>query len=379
MNPTPSRVPVKPTEHARPAESLRSVPGWRKSSGERAGQLSDCCLVVPTYRRVNEIIALMKALCAQEELPAEVVVVDGTPDDSVQCRLREFASGRSLPFDLLYVKSPSGLTRQRNVGIDASRGEYVFFLDDDCIPRSGYFRTIREVFEGDRDGAIGAVCGTILNEIDRPLSLRWKLRLALGLAPRHGRPGTYYPTATSVPLALAKPFSGIRDVDMLPGCTMAFRRRVLETSRFSAFFHGYAQGEDLEMSMRVRRGWRLVWSGDAHVEHHHAPGGRPKWFEKGRMEIRNRYFIWQRYTPHPSIRCRLHLWADFGYIFFYDLAGFVAHPRQPGYLALAFGVARGCLECLFQPPRHEESGARCEYEVHASNLDLVTNPVASVA
>lgn len=379
MKPISSRDPVGPTEHARRTDSRRSLTGWRKPSGERAGRLSDSTLIVPTYRRANEIIALMKALSTQEELPAEVVVVDGTPDDSVQDRLREFASTRSLPFDLLYVKSPSGLTRQRNVGIDASRGEYVFFLDDDCIPRPGYFRTIRQVFEDDRDGRIGAVCGTILNEIDRPLSLRWRLRLALGLAPRYGRPGTYYPTATSVPLALAKPFSGVRDVDMLPGCTMAFRRTVLETTRFSAFFYGYAQGEDLEMSMRVRQGWRLVWSGDAHVEHHHAPGGRPNWFEKGRMEIRNRYFIWQRYTPNPSLRCRLQLWADFAYIFCYDFAGFVAHPVQPGHLALAFGVARGCLECLFQPPRHEESRARCEYEVRVCDLDPMTNPVASVA
>src|SRR5204863_2293763 len=130
----------------------------------------------------------------------------------------------------------------------------------------GYFRAIRDVFANDAAHEVGAVAATLINEMDRPLSWRWRLRFWLRIVPR-GEPGRYYPMATSVPRGLMRPFTGTRPTDIFPGAAFACRREVLDRHRFSDFFDGYCQGEDVEMSMRIGREWKLLWCGDAHADH----------------------------------------------------------------------------------------------------------------
>jgi glycosyltransferase involved in cell wall biosynthesis len=315
--------------------------------------LNDGSLVLATYRRPELVVPLLAHLTTLDDQPGEVLVVDGSPDRQTEEAVAAWAQDRVLPFRLVYIESPAGLTRQRNVGVDASHGNIVFFLDDDCRPQPGFFQAIREVFRQDRAAEVGGVGGSLINEMNRPLSRRWRLRFALGLVPR-GEPGRYYPTATSVPRALALPFIGTRWTDILPGAAFACRREVLRQHRFSQFFNGYSQGEDLEMSRRIGQNWRLVWSGDARAIHEPATGGRPPSFQKGRMEVRNRYFIWRRYTPRPSVACRINLWLDFLFIGVCSLArGQVKH---------AAGVLSGAFECLVTPPRYNEPPAQTEYE-----------------
>ena len=332
--------------------------GWVKRAS-LPGALKDCSLIVPTYARPKEIIPLLAVLGQFRQPPVEIIVVDGSPTADTAHAITTWAKTRPLAFDLLYVKSPRGLTRQRNVGIDASRGDYIFFLDDDCLPQPGYFEEIRDVFRADLAGKIGAVCGAIVNEMGKTPCLRWRLRFALGLAPR-GEPGRYYHFGSSVPGDCVPLFHGTRPLDILSGCAMAFRRAVLERERFSEFFDGYSQGEDMEISLRVGRNWQLVRCGNAHAIHHHVPGGRPDALAKGRMEVRNRFFIWKRYSPEARLRDRCRFWLDILFIFTCDLASFVCHPRQRTDLSHACGVAAGALSCLAMPPRYDEPPARRE-------------------
>lgn len=345
---------------------LQRLEGWRKLETGSAA-LADCALVVPTYRRPEEIVALLEKLTSLPDPPGEVVVVDGSPDEVPGRAILAWARIRRLPFELVYVKSPAGLTRQRNVGVDATTREFIFFLDDDCLPEPGYFRAIRQVFLEDTPNGVAVVCGSIINEMGRPLSLRWRIRFLLRLVPR-GESGKYYPTATSVPRSLVTPFTGSRPVDIVPGGAAAFRKSVFDRHRFSEFFKGYAQGEDVEMSMRIGREQRLLWCGDAHVRHYHAQQGRPASFKKGRMEVRNRFFIWKRYSPNAGLLERLKFWLDIAYVFSVDLVTFLIRPGQPYHLSHAFGVAGATVECLFRPPRYDEPEARREYEFCLATL-----------
>lgn len=342
-------------------QSLTPLPGWRRQ-GTQVGTLVDCSLVVPTYRRPSDIVTLLDRLAALPDRPGEVVVVDGSPDDLTTNAVQVWSDGGAHPFDLLVVRSAPGLTRQRNVGIDLSRGDFVFYLDDDCLPEPGYFRAMRDVFVADVERTVGAVGGSLVNEMGRPLDLRWRLRFLLRLVPR-GESGTFFRTATSIPRSTVARFTGTRAVDMLPGGASAYRRALLERHRFSLFFSGYAQGEDLEMSRRIAREWDLRWCGDAHVLHYHAPGGRPPSVEKGIMEVRNRFFIWKRYVPDTTVGDALRFWADIAFIFAVDVATFLARPRDHHHLVHAAGVALGAYRCIVDPPRHDEPPPRREYAV----------------
>jgi GT2 family glycosyltransferase len=346
--------PINNTETGR-----QRLNGWRVD-GVADQALADCSLVVPTYRRGALVAGLLAHLVELPDVPGEVVVVDGSPEAGDGEMVAQWAvAHQPLPFTLRYVRSPAGLTRQRNVGVEASTQRWVFFLDDDCLPQPGYFRAIREALAN--DDKLGAVCGTIINEMNQPVPIRWRWRFRLGLVPR-GEPGRYYPMATSVPRCLVAPFRGLRPVDLVPGGATAYRREVFTRHRFSEFFAGYSQGEDMEMSLRLGRDWRLAWCGEAHVIHNHAGGGRPTSFAKGKMEVRNRYFIWKRHSANARPGDRLRFWGDIAYIGLYDLASFLGRPRQTWHLAHALGVWAGAASCWLTPPRYSEPPLRQRHE-----------------
>ncbi len=342
-------------------QSLHQLRGWRKAA-RGPSALADCVLIVPTYRRPMEIIRLLDLLTSLPDAPGEVLIIDGSPEPAVEAAIRAWARERELSFELSYVSSPAGLTRQRNVGLDASTREFVFYLDDDCLPEPGYFRALRQVFREDAAQRVGGVRGFMTNGIDKPLTRMWRLRFALRLVPR-GRPGEYFPSGSSATWDMVRPFRGTRPVDVLAGGVSAYRRQVFARHRFSEFFYGYAQGEDLEMSLRIGKEWKLLVCGDARLDHHHAAGGRPAGFALGKMAVRNRYFIWKRHSPDCRVIDKLRFWLDHALVATYNAAVFLARPWRPYNLFYAAGTCRGVVDCWISPPRHEEPPARRQYEV----------------
>jgi GT2 family glycosyltransferase len=338
---------------------MTTLPGWRVPAAA-PGALEDCCLVVPTYDRHDEVLRLLRNLLRIPDPPAEVVVVDGHPSRELGRILRDWTGVNPAPFDLVYVESPPGLTRQRNVGVDISSRDLVFFLDDDAVPLAGYFAEIRRAFAADRNQVVGGIAGCVLNEMDRPVARRWRLRFALRLVPRIP-PMIYHPSGTHTPRGLLKPFTGLRPIDVMPGCAWTFRRDVFCLHRFSCFFQGYSQGEDLEMSLRVGKHWRFLCCGDARILHLPAAQGRPVSYTRGRMEMRNRHFIWKRHSPDAAPRHVAAFWLDTALLVAMDLAWFVARPWKLRPIGHAVGTIREMFDCLIRPPKFEEPPARREY------------------
>jgi len=352
-------------------KSLIEIPVERVS-GWHAGaihftSLADCSLIIPTYRRPVEVAQLVRHLlgCEREtpgRVPAEVIIVDGSPETETEEAILALTIERA-PFTLKYLRSRPGLTRQRNVGIEASSREFVFFLDDDTLPTPEYFSVVRRVFLDDAAKAIGAVGACVMNEWDQSLTWRWRIRLALGIVPRI-EPMKYSHCGTSNPRTLLKPFTGIREVDLLSGCAFSFRREVFNCERFSNFFEGYSQGEDMEMSLRVGTRWKLVCAGDAKVVHFEATAARPPSFAKGHMEVRNRVLIWCRYSStQATVVDKLRLLADFSFLVLLDLGQFILRPWKPGSLLHCAGVLWALIECVLRPPYFDERAHTVLYRI----------------
>jgi GT2 family glycosyltransferase len=286
--------------------------------------------------------------------------VDSSPEPDTENELSDISEKVEMPFDLVYIRSPKGLTLQRNIGIDISTKPLLYFLDDDARPLDDYFAKVREVFL--KDSTIAAVGGCAANEMDKPIPRRWRIRRTLRLVPRT-EPFIYNDAGTSAPTGLLKPFSGIRDVDIFPGYAFAIRRSVCDSMRFSGFFDGYSYGEDVEMALRIRQKARVVSCGDARVIHRVSPGGRPPAFEKGRMEVRNRYFIWRRYSQNASLLNKLRFHLDFFFLFLMDVAWFVARPWRMHYLSHAFGVLSGTVSCALSTPKWTEEAPVPKYRL----------------
>jgi glycosyltransferase involved in cell wall biosynthesis len=86
-------------------------------------------LVVATLGRSAELEKLFDSLSDQDRTDFEVILVDQNSDD----RLGRVAAGK-WPFQVNWIRAPNirGLSRARNIGWKAARGELVIFPDDDC-------------------------------------------------------------------------------------------------------------------------------------------------------------------------------------------------------------------------------------------------------
>jgi len=352
-------VVFRATENRLPA--LTSLQGWRIAPRKAVG-LEDCCLIVATYQRPKVIRELIGRMAEMPNVPAEVLIVDGSAGTETEFALFELSRFVKMPFELMYVRSPKGLTRQRNVGVDISTKQFLFFLDDDAMPLEGYFSELRRVLVNDAEESICAAGACIVNEIAKPIPRRWRIRRAIRLIPRTA-PLVYNDAGTSTPGGLIQPFHGIRDVDIFAGGACAIRRKVFESMRFSEFFYGYSWGEDLEMSLRIRSKWRVVCCGDARVVHYgvQCPAGRPAAFAKGRMEVRNRYFIWRRYSRRATLLNKVRFHLDLLFLFLMDLLWFVAHPLNRQHLTHACGLAAGAVSCVISPPEWDEPAPMQRY------------------
>jgi glycosyltransferase involved in cell wall biosynthesis len=104
-------------------------------------------VIVPTRGGADRIAACLEALCGQD-LPAsayEVLVVDDASEQSVAPIVERVA--RAHPdVNLATIRLPGwgGISRARNVGIRATRGSVVLFVDDDAIPDPDWISRILE-------------------------------------------------------------------------------------------------------------------------------------------------------------------------------------------------------------------------------------------
>jgi GT2 family glycosyltransferase len=167
------------------------------------------------------------------------------------------------------------------------------------------------------------------------------------LYPANGIPGIYYCNGSSVPKGLISPPKINIDLDIVSGASMSFRKSILnEVGGFSPFFNGYGQGEDLEISLRVKRISKIVLLSNAKCNHYHTPSSRPNLSKKGFMEVFNRYYIWHFNVPNKKFKCRIQFWGDIFLLKIYALSLYIKSGFKLIYLQYFIGYWKGTVTCF---------------------------------
>jgi len=308
-------------------------------------------LIICTYKRPSALAKIIHHLEKIPDIPDEILIVDGSQDKESYNTLAPIISKGLLKCNIIYLFAPTGLTIQRNAGIDISKGEIVHFLDDDCLPEPNYFKEIEAVFRENPN--VAGVTGAILNEMGIAVSRKYKFRRFLGFFPRDGVPGRYYCNGSSVPkLIKGANFTENYEVDIASGASMSFRRSIIdEVGGFSEFFKGYSQGEDLEFSLRVRRISKIIMCRSAECNHYQAISSRPDPYKKGFMEIFNRYYIWRLHIRKRPLKCRYQFWGDVMFINIYALVLYLKSGLNSKSYNYFRGVLSGTVKsiCSFNP------------------------------
>ena len=218
-----------------------------------------CAVILCTRNRPHEVLALVKQLAQQTLQPCEVLVVDSSDTDELGEHLRRTSPSRR------YIHMGPGLTRQRNVGLEALLPcDYVLFLDDDVSLSDSFVEAVVRTFLA-YPNAVGVGARTSDNPVTPPRALE---RLMMLDSRRSGR---LLRSGVNVPF---RDRSGPYPVDWLPGCAMAYRHNSMKGMRFDESRLGVGWGEDVDFSARIAVRGQLMIITEPPVVHAQSPIGR---------------------------------------------------------------------------------------------------------
>lgn len=116
-------------------------------------------LVIPTYQRADVLIRCLELAMGQTRPPAEIIVVDGSPDWQTT-RQRIFQTLVPAAPDMKWIVEPAArlsAAAQRNQGILQSAVDVIFLLDDDTWMYPQAAQRVMEVYEADSGHAIAGL------------------------------------------------------------------------------------------------------------------------------------------------------------------------------------------------------------------------------
>lgn len=208
----------------------------------------DVSVIVCTRNRseaMRRLLEQLEHLVVPAGVRWELIVVDNASTDDTAARLASVRT--SLPMRVVREGVP-GLSRARNSGIAAARGDLLLFTDDDCLPDAHWLATISEEFAS--APSLGVLGGRVelFDLRDRPTTTR--------TSRERGK------------------ISAAFNLDAIIGCNLAFRRSALAViGPFDVGLGGgtgAGAGEDVDVVYRsLRAGLRVEYSPDALVYHNH--------------------------------------------------------------------------------------------------------------
>ena len=192
-------------------------------------------------------------------MPDELIIVDASDNDDTKNMVQQKRD--QLPFDVIYKGAAPGLTRQRNMGISLSRGNYLFFFDDDVILENEFIKLISESFTQFKRFNVAGIMGRIANISNPSKPWEWLFKkifflsdLGKGRVKLSGLPSI----RIDEELSFVESLSG--------GCT-AYKREVFDHYSFDENFKEYAYLEDVDFSYRVGKRYRLLYQPNARLKH----------------------------------------------------------------------------------------------------------------
>lgn len=214
-------------------------------------------VIVPTYRRPQELTACLDGLRRQNVAPLEVLVVHRADDAETVDLL-----SRRLPAEpvlrALGVGEP-GVVAALNRGLEHATGDVVAMTDDDAVPRPDWIERLANAYRMPRIGGAGGrdVLHFAGATPDYPLTEK------VGYTTWYGKTyGNFHCAGGTA-----------RAVEMLKGVNMSFRRAAIGSLRFDARLMGEGAqiANEMMFSFAVRRaGWELIVDPQIVVDHYPA-------------------------------------------------------------------------------------------------------------
>lgn len=277
-------------------------------------------LILATVGRTDELARLFASLAAQTYCNYEVIVVDQNNDDRLRAHLER---AQSLGIEVTHLNMlPPNLAAARNAGIDAARGEWIGFPDDDCWYEADVLERVAARFSC-ADRPAGVVVRWV-EQAEQPLmasNLSWKRACAF----------------RDVPVSSITLF-----------CSRALCKKIGGFDSRLGIGQWFGAGEETDFVLRALHSGALFTYEPAAQVHHAVSSKEPKATPQARLAARRR----ERGTGALYAKHRLPAW-----VVMRGLAAPVLRPLLKGSfgadLALGCAVMLGRLDGLLGWRRHQ--------------------------
>lgn len=268
-------------------------------------------VLIPTRNRHDDLCVCLRTLAAQTLPPAEIVIVDATPEPRGDEAAVYQACAGATPVRYSWTRA-GGSVRQRNLGLELLGPDtpYLFTLDDDVILAPDFCAILVETLE--RRPEVVAAVGTITNYQGYPS--HWAVQATLRFFMMQGRAGTVLPSGQIGHLGedlKGPPFA----IQWLYGNNNVLRRSAMGGLRFDPTFErfgGYAFNEDLDFSYALGKRGTMLCVPAARLVHKISPAGRPaNDYRFGITQVANRGLFVHKHLPGP-LHFVCYLWSMLG-------------------------------------------------------------------
>lgn len=210
-------------------------------------------IVINTY---NRGFSLPKTLASFEKLNYrnfEVVIVNGPSTDNTT-EVVESIAGRVKYLECEEIN----ISKSRNIGIAASAGEIIAFIDDDAIPESNWLQELNAKYADPRVGGVG---GPVFDENGFGFQAQYIISDRFGES-------RFFPICPEIDL-LNFPYA--RMFPAMMGVNSSFRREVLfQIGGFDEYFAYYLDETDVCLRV-IDAGYRIDYAPLAFVHHKFLP------------------------------------------------------------------------------------------------------------
>lgn len=224
------------------------------ASPHSASRVTTISVLVPSWRRPDDLARCLRALAAQRVAPFEVVVGARADDPATAEVVAAEAARRAYPVTLATTAEP-GVIAAMTAALARVRGDIVALTDDDAEPRPDWIEKLDACFVHPRVGGVGGRDWQPTERGDHH---------DVGRVQWFGRViGHHHLGAGEA-----------RPVDVLKGVNAAFRTALVRAVGFDDRLRGSGAQMFWELALCLplrRAGWILLYDPAIAVDHHIAP------------------------------------------------------------------------------------------------------------
>lgn len=213
-------------------------------------------VLIPSWRRPDDLARCLEALARQSRPPDEVLLVVREDDEAT----RKLLAGRAADLPIEVLAPPGrGVIAALNTGLDRLADcDVVAITDDDTAAHEDWLARIESRFEGDPQ--LGGLGGRDVNMAEDG-NRDGDPRLAVGRVRWFGRVTGYHHIGAGP----------ARPVDILKGANMAWRRAAIEPLRLDPAMRGEGAEPHWEVDLSLAAkgaGWKLEYDPAVLVDHY---------------------------------------------------------------------------------------------------------------